>query len=900
MGDIKQEENENMYEDENDLYDDKIKKEKFIANITNEINLLVNKHFEREKEVQLLKQQKRSNYQFEKTYNINDSPDTYYIDEETIDQFTKLNRRIANKIKTEVRNRIETFNSRDKLNISYLCEPLWIVLNEYITSGLLKINSRKFKFYFPNKVTVNAEFNFNTIKKNEKEEPESRYGIILKDQPKTVRILISAIETSEIHINYILSVWKNPSDRYNEKNSIQRLKNENSNTIEQKLNKILHLIEIRFTYSNEQEILDKPKLLIFAALFFKYCDQNPHLKKKPKKNDASTNTEQLNIEDIIDLINEERTEELHQALKDFKSRRKHMTSIFPLIKEVIQLLAFKSFNDDKESLPGKVSRKNAQQKVLEYLKVSLNLFLHCIAFGLVFFMGNPLGDIKSWNFMNETNFEKTFNLLKENDELKLALEKKNNSCETKIMNGLVDYANNLDLDIEDLSYLTKSSTLSDYNYTENQKDFVKARPTPKLTFINDKLKNLNLRDNHMDIDDDDEYEESLVSRENEDEDSEQYREIWENNKNEEEDDMNEVGEQNQSTMDYINQKENGEVIPYNIDNIDRNPKRVMRRIRKDENLDREKLMSYSDYIKRLRSDTSIYDMFKDDIDNLSLAITSLSSLRNPASRRPSKIEGLKRLTPDIFKLNKKIIEYLNGEWMNNIDLQVLFKNTGKFFDNISDKNITWYSKFHETINQEITNSVTHLRQLSALDKNNYNEVQFNDLTYLINNFDQEFTNSEQLSKPIIITRHAKLINEKAQEFLKLYYEECLKVYEQNLDQAKYGEEIGQIGVLIAEFDDPDKLRLFINLPAKKYDLERSIKNKIMIHYQNFQVEWTQFKQNVVSDDLIEAVNELSNDLEEVIKPLNDPNSQGPYYELAKKLNNLIIKGNRFIFDNTDL
>ncbi|CAG8698272.1 24322_t:CDS:2 [Gigaspora rosea] len=577
--------NRNSYEDD-DSYD---ASDSFIDDEEEfEDMFTVNKHFEREKEVQLLKQQKRSNYQFEKTYNINDSPDTYYIDEETIDQFTKLNRRIANKIKTEVRNRIETFNSRDKLNISYLCEPLWIVLNEYITSGLLKINSRKFKFYFPNKVTVNAEFNFNTIKKNEKEEPESRYGIILKDQPKTVRILISAIETSEIHINYILSVWKNPSDRYNEKNSIQRLKNENSNTIEQKLNKILHLIEIRFTYSNEQEILDKPKLLIFAALFFKYCDQNPHLKKKPKKNDASTNTEQLNIEDIIDLINEERTEELHQALKDFKSRRKHMTSIFPLIKEVIQLLAFKSFNDDKESLPGKVSRKNAQQKVLEYLKVSLNLFLHCIAFGLVFFMGNPLGDIKSWNFMNETNFEKTFNLLKENDELKLALEKKNNSCETKIMNGLVDYANNLDLDIEDLSYLTKSSTL----------------------------------------------------------------EIWENNKNEEEDDMNEVGEQNQSTMDYINQKENGEVIPYNIDNIDRNPKRVMRRIRKDENLDREKLMSYSDYIKRLRSDTSIYDMFKDDIDNLSLAITSLSSLRNPASRRPSKIEGLKRLTPDIFKLNK--------------------------------------------------------------------------------------------------------------------------------------------------------------------------------------------------------------------------------------------------------
>ncbi|CAG8828321.1 16743_t:CDS:2, partial [Dentiscutata erythropus] len=127
---------------------------------------------------------------------------------------------------------------------------------------------------------------------------------------------------------------------------------------------------------------------------------------------------------------------LHQ--KDLQHHAEE-NEIFKSVKDIVNLLAFKILNE-QGSLSEIIALRNATRRVQDYLKASLNLFLYCITFGLVFSMGNPLGGDKEWLSLNEDNFEKTLNLLKENEELKLALEEKNENCGPKIMNGLVDYA----------------------------------------------------------------------------------------------------------------------------------------------------------------------------------------------------------------------------------------------------------------------------------------------------------------------------------------------------------------------------------------------------------------------------------------------------------------------------
>ncbi|CAG8524693.1 7959_t:CDS:2, partial [Dentiscutata heterogama] len=71
--------------------------------------------------------------------------------------------------------------------------------------------------------TVELKFNEKNVasKKVDKKDQKKVYDLILKDQPKTVQIIISAIDTSNSYIDYVLSTWKNPSDYYSEKNAIQ-------------------------------------------------------------------------------------------------------------------------------------------------------------------------------------------------------------------------------------------------------------------------------------------------------------------------------------------------------------------------------------------------------------------------------------------------------------------------------------------------------------------------------------------------------------------------------------------------------------------------------------------------------------------------------------------------------
>ncbi|CAG8780521.1 28645_t:CDS:2, partial [Dentiscutata erythropus] len=354
------------------------------------------------------KRKTKTNFSHQTDYNFGDKENiicnpllSFYIKipkENTIDKFSKSSQKMFNDLSKKFNFIIETFNSRDDINLNYLYELLKIIHNTYIDAEFLKLK-KKFKLYFLNKASTTVKLKFNeknvASKKVEKKDQKKVYELILKDQPKTVQIIISAIDISNSYIDYVLSTWKNPSDYYSEKNAIQRI-SENS----------------------------------------------------------QTGDEELKFEDIIDILNDNDANNIDKVLKEFKSRGNEIKSIFKLVKDIANLLAFKILNEQ----------------------------------------GNPLGGDKEWLSLNEDNFEKTLNVLKENEELKLALEEKNENCSPKIMNGLVDYAVKLNLDIKDLSYLLKGTSLRNYIYVEEDYSMENPKTTPKnFTFI-DQFKQLSLYD----------------------------------------------------------------------------------------------------------------------------------------------------------------------------------------------------------------------------------------------------------------------------------------------------------------------------------------------------------------------------------------------------------------------
>ncbi|CAG8844315.1 3603_t:CDS:1, partial [Racocetra persica] len=166
--------------------------------------------------------------------------------------------------------------------------------------------------------------------------------------------------------------------------------------------------------------------------------------------------------EVIDLLNKDQSANISDVIKEFKSRSNEI-SIFKSVKKATNILAFKIFNE-VGSLPEIIAKKNTTQRIQEYLKSSLYLFIYCSAFGLVFSVSNSLGRNKEWKSLNEDNFEKTVNILKENEALKSALEETNQIYGPKIMSSLIEYANELKLEIDDLSYLHRISANLDDDF----------------------------------------------------------------------------------------------------------------------------------------------------------------------------------------------------------------------------------------------------------------------------------------------------------------------------------------------------------------------------------------------------------------------------------------------------
>ncbi|CAG8589108.1 45532_t:CDS:2 [Gigaspora margarita] len=792
---------------------------------------------------------------------------------------------------------IETFHSSSDINFNYLCEPFRIVFNAYVDAGLLK----------------------------------------LKNQPKPVQIIISAIETSGNYINYVLSTWKNPSNHYSEKKAIQRIQKENGESIV----KILHLIEMRFSESMlTQEILDIPKQLIFAALFFKYC------------------TEELKYEEIIHLLNEGQSTNISDVIKEFKSRRNEI-SVFKSVKEAANVLAFKILNEET-SLPEEFAKINATRRIQEYLKSSLNLFIYCSTFGLVFSVSNPLGRNKKWKSLNEDNFEKTVKILNENEALKLALEETNQIYGPKIMSSLIEYANKLKLEIDDLSYLLKICVNLDEDF-----EIVEPKNTPTHFSFYDRFKQLSLYDldkNESSYDPfkggrnyDDTYDylkannsnflakdvidKNMTGIKNEPDIDEiiNYDYLKANNSNFSAKDVtsydlnknkenyiidkNMTGIKNEPDIDEI-MSVIDEVTSYKLDNDEimlenenenkssfdndmsvvessssnltpyeafQNRKIKLDKLRQKNLTETKNLTKYSQWLNDLKNDLKDgqFNIFHPQIEKLLLSIRSVKGNNNNA---------LKALDKQILEISGKLLIQFREVWYKNIN-NGLFKNTIQFFDKNPEINIEWYYEFRKIIVNDITTSYNYLHGLKLRSISDYNKNQYETISKMIDEFESEFNESDQLSKAVIITKHTIEINKTAYEFLG-EHSNYFMTYVQNLPESYKGEKEEILRFVQNYFSTNDKLSLFVNMPDNSPHYEKLVQNKIDKINREFTDRWNEFLQKQGNNISMEATN-FTQKYDAFVRSLENFEIKVPYYEIAKELDDLIKEGENLLPEEED-
>ncbi|KAF0500613.1 hypothetical protein F8M41_020229 [Gigaspora margarita] len=199
---------------------------------------------------------------------------------------------------------------------------------------------------------------------------------------------------------------------------------------------------------------------------------------------------------------------------------------FDTVKMIPDLLVYKILPLGEGTFAERRAKQNAKSSILKYLKESLNLFLYCITFGFVFSMADPLGGTKDWKILNEDDYKNSLRVLNESEELKSALQAKNEDFGPMIMNALVDYAEKFKLIQErdksrlgetDLSYLLRGVDSYQYwemrdNYLSNENKSLMAR---NFRFFQKKFEKLSLRD--------------MANEEKYDEDNKENDKIFSNN-----------------------------------------------------------------------------------------------------------------------------------------------------------------------------------------------------------------------------------------------------------------------------------------------------------------------------------------------------------------------------------
>ncbi|CAG8548575.1 212_t:CDS:2 [Gigaspora margarita] len=244
----------------------------------------------------------------------------------------------------------------------------------------------------------------NLNKKKPDKKAENQYGIDMKKQPSALKIIFWAIGATPTF------------------------------TVEDRLKKILNLINKSVNGRIINDYLDIPKHLLFASTLVEYAENLPKKKKDP-------------FNDYVAFKNSN-PENRKAAYATFKLDAIKAMTALRAVQNFIDLTVYKlniSYGTDIEE----AAKAQAAIKIKKFLYASIEILIWYKYFGPIIAIGNILGSLEVWGSLKQNAFVETCKLVDENVKLFNDLKKANDNYGWIIANEIKKYATKLN--ITDLS-----------------------------------------------------------------------------------------------------------------------------------------------------------------------------------------------------------------------------------------------------------------------------------------------------------------------------------------------------------------------------------------------------------------------------------------------------------------
>ncbi|CAG8804772.1 21898_t:CDS:1, partial [Racocetra persica] len=248
-----------------------------------------------------------------------------------------------------------------------------------------------------------------TKKKPETEVEKNQYGIDMRKQKSSIKIIFCAIDAGKEYIEMLTSYWNNPKS-YNEKNVIDHISAQPILNIEDKLNKILHLISQSVNRRIINDYLDISKYLLFASALVEYT------KKLLMKKKRSFN--------VYEEFKNNDSEKRKAAYGQFKS---DTTKAINTLRTVLNLINLTIFKLKISTLNEEFATVQAACIIKTFLCTSIEILIWYKYFGPIIAIGNITGRLELWGSLKQNTFVETCKLVDENVELFNDLKKANDN-----------------------------------------------------------------------------------------------------------------------------------------------------------------------------------------------------------------------------------------------------------------------------------------------------------------------------------------------------------------------------------------------------------------------------------------------------------------------------------------
>ncbi|CAG8459819.1 35502_t:CDS:1 [Gigaspora margarita] len=790
---------------------------------------------------------------------------------------------------------IRNYESNNEFTPKHLVAILCMAIAPFIENNYLSNREYKFKFKLKN-TTTEAVYNFkdNSIKNKSDKEVENQYGIDMRKQPSALKIILCAIGASKEYIEMLTSCWNNPKS-YNEKNAIDQISAEPTFNIEDKLNKILHLINKSVNGRIINDYLDIPKYLLFASTLVEYAEKLPK-KKKPPFNDY----EEFKNND---------PEKRKAAYGKFKSDATKAINALRAVPNIIDLTIFK-LKISNGTLNEEIAKMQATNKIKKFLYTSIEILIWYKYFGPIIAAGNVMGSLDLWSSLKQNAFVETCKLVDENVKLVNDLKKANDNYGWNIANAIKKYAANLN--ITDLSgHLNNDPICYDappdvrrtsFNYT-----------SPKQTPISYSFINLPIENTLLSSPNNLQNKSFFLSNQQIIAETPRSSTPTQSNRTNKQiepfqiSDINHLHRSNNplpspnSSNNSLNSPHLTKTEAADVDMFDlfSNASSEEREIQKQKELyasgaefteghtgdEMNQFIHLESHWKFI--DETIYKIIQIDYEKAKeLFNDSRQGIFNNDDKLKANLPQLKEITKNC---SKTINDFLKNDWARKLDPKIfsvtLINST---IDGYDYNTLNSYVNFIKIVDSEEKKIYKPLEDnFYNINREFYISLGLNNEISIIHEKFQEFKQMTLYDRSIGLPNFNQLIQKYSKEALQRFYNNCWDDKKINLSE-RYQNEIKEIdGTKDNIENESDQFGLFLQIPNIKNVIDNKIKNHAIEIYDGFIKQWNAFIQENYHERFKVQVDQVqnyftTNDLED-LKANNEVDS----FKIAHNIESII-------------